>query len=275
MSNTISITVTDEQLKAIILIAEKSGITIMHGMAKAAPASAAKDKKEKKEKKVRDPDAPKKEPNDWIKFTGRVRTVISNEIEGEMTEKGVQKKPHPKAVTQTASSLKEKGSMATATDEQIVEAYKAWLANPPEKSKMELNGTGKKAKKDAVVEASEAGSDDEEKEKAKKVRKPQSEETKKAAAAKRAATKAAKAAAPVVAPAAAAEEVEEMEEEAEEEKAEAADEISDFEPFVFNKKSYLKNGRGDVLTEGMEWVGRYDAATKKLAKIAKPADLDI
>ena len=274
---------TESQLKAMVEGAVREAL----GGAGGKSVKVAKAKKEV------DPDAPKREPNEWIKFTQEVRAAISSHIVGEKNEKGEQKKAHPKAVTQVASALKEKGLMGTATSEQIVAGYKAWLANPPEQSKADLGLAGKNKKaKAAEASASEGeqspGSD------GKKVRKPWSDETKAAAAAKRAATKAAKegapsnaaasnaaASAPVPAtawaspggkPAAAA--AEEETEEAEDEEGEI-DPVQDFAPFVFNKKSYLKNARGDVLTEAMEWVGRYDAGKKSIdKKVAKPEDLE-
>ena len=274
---------TESQLKAMVEGAVREAL----GGAGGKSVKVAKAKKEV------DPDAPKREPNEWIKFTQEVRAAISSHIVGEKNEKGEQKKAHPKAVTQVASALKEKGLMGSATSEQIVAGYKAWLANPPEQSKADLGLAGKNKKaKAAEASASEGeqspGSD------GKKVRKPWSDETKAAAAAKRAATKAAKegapsnaaasnaaASAPVPAtawaspggkPAAAEEETEETEEAEEEGEI---DPVQDFAPFVFNKKSYLKNARGDVLTEAMEWVGRYDAGKKSIdKKVAKPEDLE-
>ena len=251
---------TESQLKAMVEGAVREAL------------GGGKSVKVAKAKKEVDPDAPKREPNEWIKFTQEVRAAISAAIVGEKNEKGEQKKAHPKAVTQVASALKEKGLMGSATSEQIVAGYKAWLANPPEQSKADLGLAGKK------------------------VRKPWSEETKAAAAAKRAATKAAKEgggtnaaasagggggggpapatawASPGAKPAAAAAAAEE--EEAEDEEGEI-DPVQDFAPFVFNKKSYLKNERGDVLTEAMEWVGRYDAGKKSIdKKVPKPEDLE-
>jgi hypothetical protein len=45
--------------------------TLVGGGAAAAPAPAAK-----KQRKPRDPDAPKREPNEWIKFSMRVRALL-------------------------------------------------------------------------------------------------------------------------------------------------------------------------------------------------------
>jgi hypothetical protein len=281
---------TESQLKAMVEGAVREALG----------GAGGKSVKTTKAKKEVDPDAPKREPNEWIKFTQEVRAAISASIVGEKNEKGEQKKAHPKAVTQVASALKEKGLMGSATSEQIVAGYKAWIANPPEQSKADLGLAGKNKKAKAAEAASTSGSDGEKSPggDGKKVRKPWSEETKAAAAAKRAATKASKegapsnaaasnaaasnaAGAPVPATAwaspggkSAAVQEEAEDEEAEEE--EEIDPVQDFAPFVFNKKSYVKNGRGDVLTEGaMEWVGRYDAVKKSIdKKVPKPEDLE-
>jgi hypothetical protein len=91
----------------------------------------------KKAKKEKDPDAPKREPSDWIKFTSRVRSVLRAEMEGETTtnKKGetVPRVPQPKEVTQTASLLKE--SMASCSDADILKAFSSYQANPPAVSK--------------------------------------------------------------------------------------------------------------------------------------------
>ena len=48
-----------------------------------------------------------------------------------------------------------------------------------------------------------------------------------------------------------------------------------FAPFTHKGVSYLRNMRGDLLTEEYEWVGRYNSATKTIdTKFAKPADLE-
>jgi hypothetical protein len=39
--------------------------------------------------------------------------------------------------------------------------------------------------------------------------------------------------------------------------------------------SYLRNCRGDILSEDYDWVGRYDDKTKKIDRgFKKPADLE-
>jgi hypothetical protein len=48
-----------------------------------------------------------------------------------------------------------------------------------------------------------------------------------------------------------------------------------FAPFTYKGVSYLRNKRGDLLTEEYEWVGRYNSAAKTIdTKFAKPADLE-
>ena len=48
-----------------------------------------------------------------------------------------------------------------------------------------------------------------------------------------------------------------------------------FAPFTHKGVSYLRNMRGDLLTEEYEWVGRYNSATKTIdTKFPKPADLE-
>ena len=48
-----------------------------------------------------------------------------------------------------------------------------------------------------------------------------------------------------------------------------------FAPFTHKGVSYLRNMRGDLLTEEYEWVGRYNSATKTIdTKFAKPVDLE-
>ncbi len=267
MSASLVVQMTTDQLKTLFTEALRDALggknLDIGSFSSSAPV------KGKRAKKVKDPNAPKKEPNDWIKFTSRVRSVLATEMEDG-------KKVLPKAVTQVASSLKEASLMPSATDDQIKAAYKNWLANPPAISKMESEGKSKKSKKSvssdgASTTASDsapqpsAPSEDAAAEK-KRGRKPMSPEAKKAAAEKRAATKAAKAGnaatSVVSAPPAVTED--------------AAESTMDFEPFTWKKMSLLKNARGDVLTEDMEWFGKWDESAKKVDTSApQPSDLDL
>ncbi len=271
---------TQEQLKSLFIEALRDTLGGT-GFSASAPV-----KGKRGPKKEKDPDAPKREPNDWIKFTSRVRSVLATEM-----EEG--KKVAPKAVTQTASSLKEAGLMGSATDEQIRAAYKEWLANPPAVSKSEAAGRTKKSKASTASDASSTASSASgagsgasgagsgasgagsgggaaaAAEAPKKKRGPKkltdmTPEERAAHDAKKEAKKAAKKGG--AAPSAPAAEV----------VAPSEDGIMDFEPFTWKKMSLLKNNRGDVLTEEMEWFGHWDEKANKVDTSApQPADLDL
>ena len=265
-SYVLQITLSTEQVQAL----KAMGIPMVlapaprPGFIEPLPASPEPSgKKVKKSKKEKDPNAPKREPNDWVKFTSRVRSVLKEQMESKgetvTNKKGetVPRVPQPKEVTQIASSLK--GNMASCTEDDILVAYHEYREKAAaEASAPQPPAEVTEVKKVAEVKASSPKAEPEAKE-AKKPRKPWSEETKKAAAEKRAAKKAPKA----------------------EEAASAAEPVSDeqnplleFEAFEHEGKSYLKNLRGDVLTEDMQWVGRLNG--KKLdRKLACPADLGL
>lgn len=265
-NSSLVVQMTTDQLKSLFLDALRD---VLGGKNLDVSSSSAPAKGKRGSRKPRDPDAPKKEPNDWIKFTSRVRSVL-----GPQMEDG--KKVAPKAVTQVASSLKDASLMPSATDDQIIAAYKNWLANPPAVSKMAAEGRDKKSKKstgDASSDGSSVASSsksapapapaDASADGKKKGRKPMTDEQKAAAKAKRDAKKAAKSSASVTESAAPAEDS-------------AADSSADFEPFKWKKMSLLKNARGDVLTEDMEWFGRWDSKTDKIDTNApQPADLEL
>jgi hypothetical protein len=232
-----------------------------------------------KAKKAVDPDAPKKEPNVWIKFTQRVGALIKAEHPDEKGPATIGK--------QFCSFLKEKKAYDLWEDAEILEAYAGW--ERPEVSKMELAGKTKKGSKPSSSATSEASSVAEEEEGAKKPRKPQSEETKAAAAVKRAATKAKKAAE------AAEEAVEEAEEaveeapkpapKAKEAKAKAPkaekpaapkveysiEQLSDFDSFTHEGVDYGRNARGDVVNGDGAFVGHWNGKTVN-KKAIKPSD---
>jgi hypothetical protein len=282
MSSTMVVQMTQEQLKGLLADALRDALSGKLDLsALVASAPSAKGGKAPKAKKEKDPDAPKKEPNSWIKFTSRVRAVLT-----PLAQEG--KKLSPKAVTQTASALKDAGLLDSATDEQIRAAYQSWLANPPAVGKWEAaHPEGSKSKRS--VDGSSTGSGASEGgETPKKKRGPKklsemTEEERAAHEAKKAAKKAAKAAgggaaaSPKKAAKKAEPESDDEEDEAESPKAEGgAEEVMDFEPFTWKKMSLLKNARGDVLTEDMEWFGKWDEKAQKVdTSAAQPADLDL
>ena len=248
---------------------------------------ASKPSKPSKTSKPKDPDAPKKEPNVWIKFTLRVGPLISAALKEAKAPATVSK--------QFCSFLKEKKAYDLWTDDEILEAYGSW--ERPTVSKMELD----KAKKSSSAEGSEA-SETEKTEK--KVRKPQSEETKAAAAVKRAANRAKKLAEAKASASESESEAEETEvpapkpevkkaevkvEKAEakvepkvekaEPKAEKAkkekkeytmEQLTDFDSFTHEGTDYGRNVRGDVVNGDGAFVGHWTG--KAVKKTAAPAD---
>lgn len=228
-------------------IVQRAVLSALSGKSVPAPSSSKKVKKEKKEK---DPNAPKKEPNEWIVFTQKVREALK----GAGIKAGVE-------VTQFCGMLKSKNAdYASWSSDAILVEHSGWKR--PEVSKQAL------AKSAEVSPASATDAP------AKKARKPQSEETKKAAAEKRAATKAAKSAASAPLPASPAPKAK-APAPAPAAEAEEEDNITDFAPWTFKKAPYLKNKRGDVLSEEYDWIGRFDEKAGKIDRaFPKPADLE-
>lgn len=291
MASNMIVSLTVEQLEALVKTAVAEVLSGGNVKAVLPTSSDAKPgKKEKKAKKERDPDAPKKEANNWIKFTSRVREVLKTE--GFST--GVE-------VTQFCRTLKEalptheveNASGKTVTepdysaisDEDILVKRRSWVK--PEHSEQELAGKSKRKGSVSGSEASDSASEGDDKPKEEKKKRQWSEEAKASAAAKRAAKKAEKAAAsddeeeekpkpataavpapqkvaPPPLPAASQEEEDEEEDD------------TNFAPWVWKKKVYHKNNKGYVITEDMEWVGLFDEKTNTLnTKAPKPEDLDI
>jgi len=271
---TLSLSISAEQLPSLLALASKQGLTVSMVSAAAAAAPSAATTKAKKPKKEKDPNAPKREPSAWIKFTSRVRLVLVSLMEGQLNAKGAPRKPLPKEVTQTASSLKEQSKMDSCTDAEIVEAFRNWESNPPSISKWEATHPKEEGEDSEEAEESDAPAVVEV---VKKPRKPWSEETKKAAAAKRAAKKGGAVTASVPAPVAVAPPVAPVVAEEEDEAEEEEDNPNlAFAPFVFKKVDYMKNLRGDVITLDQQWVGRYDEVKKTLdRKFVCPEDLGL
>lgn len=211
-----------------------------------APAVETEEKPKKKAKAKRDPDAPKRPASDWCLFVKRVSEVMKeNPIAGSKA-----------SAMKVASALKkgEDFQMDSVSAEQILAAYNQAtvdLASAPEEPKAAKPTDGNETDTSSTSSFTTANGE--------KKKRQWSAEAKASAAAKRAEKKAAKASAPATAPA---------------DDTEGAAE--NFAPFVYQKKTFLKNGRGDVLTEDLEWVGHWDADKGTLDKSApKPADLDV
>uniref|UniRef100_A0A6C0BK61 HMG box domain-containing protein n=1 Tax=viral metagenome TaxID=1070528 RepID=A0A6C0BK61_9ZZZZ len=215
----------------------------------------------KKAKKVKDPNAPKKEPSEWLLFGEKVRAAIRPSLpEGA-------KIPGP-VWMQTASALKEKGLMPSATNEQILAAYQERLAHPPApKEKAVAEPSPTKGEVESEVESTASS----QKKRGRKAKKDMTPEELAAHNARVAAKKAAKVPAPSNAAAAAAVPL----------PAEVGEELLDFEPFDFKVKAVkeplhlLRNKRGDVLSEDMEWYGHQNADGSIDTAAKQPEDLDL
>ena len=252
--------------------------------------------KPKKAKKERDPDAPKREPNVWIRFTQRVDAALKAAAEAAKAagdEEKAKRYGGPAVIAkQFASHLKDQKAYDAWTEEEMVTAFDGW-------TRPEVSKTKAKAASAAASEASSVAGDDsgsvagsEKPAAAEKPKRVISEEQKAkmaagraAAKAKRDAEKAAAAAEPAAEPAAAA-----AEKPAEKPAAKPAafkpkavakpaektftlEELTDFEPVEHEGEDFGVNKRGDVVDGDGNFIGRYNAEKKALDKsAAKPAD---
>jgi hypothetical protein len=273
------VSMTRADLETLVQSAVQAALSNSSFQLPAAVAAGAK--KAKKEKKVKDPLAPKKDPNAWVSFTQHVRKVLlaaGCELKGFEGQQYCSVLKAKLPLLEKNEKGKQEPDYSAVADEDIVSGFKSWT--PPEQSKAAVAKASKPPSAEvspvpaapAVPAAPSAE---------KKERKPQSAETKAAAAIKRAATKAAKAAGgeavvppkptgpkpttaaapkPVAAaPPAAAEEDED---------------VTSFAPTIIKGKPYIRNCRGDVMTEEYEWVGRYNETTKIIdTKFPQPEDL--
>jgi hypothetical protein len=273
------VSMTRADLETLVQSAVQAALSNSSFQLPAAVAAGAK--KAKKEKKVKDPLAPKKDPNAWVSFTQHVRKVLlaaGCELKGFEGQQYCSVLKAKLPLLEKNEKGKQEPDYSAVADEDIVSGFKSWT--PPEQSKAAVAKASKPPSAEvspvpaapAVPAAPSAE---------KKPRQPQSAETKAAAAIKRAATKAAKAAGgeavvppkptgpkpttaaapkPVAAaPPAAAEEDED---------------VTAFSPTIIKGKPYIRNCRGDVMTEEYEWVGRYNETTKIIdTKFPQPEDL--
>jgi hypothetical protein len=99
------------------------------------PAAAALGKKAKKVKKEKDPDAPKRPANDWIKFSTRVEKLIR---ESEVAN-GVGKDAKMKttAVKKFASDLKKVKAYSEWADADILDHLTGWTPSSAPSSESE------------------------------------------------------------------------------------------------------------------------------------------
>ena len=267
----LSLQIASADLPALMAMAAKSGVSI----------SAQTGGKIKKIKKEKDPDAPKKEANDWIKFTQHARSVLvagGCELKGFIGQQYcamLKEKLPMKSITDSKGKEKEVPDYESISDSDILSRFKSWT--PPEQSKA--------AEKKASSEAGSSAGSSPAAAPAEKPKRQWSEAAKASAAEKRAATKAAKGEAAKAQPA-----------KAQPAKAaggtnaaaspanawssplratETEGDITEFAPVKIGGVDFLRNCRGDILSEEYDWVGRYDEKTKKIDRgFKKPADLE-
>ena len=221
---------------------------------KALLGADTKPVKTTKTKKEKDPDAPKKEPNVWIKFTQRVSAVLkAAEIKtGAAT-----------ASKQFAAMLIKDEKKYDWADEEIVAAWGTW--EKPAESKMA------EAKRKASVSSGEEAnappppirtpplSDDEEApaEEAAKPKRTMSDEAKAKAKATRDAKKAAKEAEPKVS-------------KGKKEPKYTTEQLREFDPFTYEgHEDYSVNVAGDAIDGDSKYLGHWDGKT--LTKGEPPA----
>jgi len=195
--------------------------------------------KAKKVKKEKDPNAPKKEANVWIKFTQRVSTLL------KQAEINTGAAPVSK---QFAAALKGMKPYEEWADSEIVATWATWK-KPAESKMVTKRKLSASSAEEAVAEPAAPVEST-----PKKERKPMTEETKKAAAEKRAATKSAKAdSTPPNAPGAP--------KKAKAPKFYTVQQLRDFDPFDYEGENYAVNVRGDVVDDDSNYVGFWDGAT--------------
>ena len=262
----LSLQISQADLPALMALAAKSGVSI------SASTTNGKVKKAKKEK---DPDAPKKEANDWIQFTQRGRSALlasGAELKGFVCQQycAVLKEKLPMKMGDKGKEVPDYNSIS---DAEIVSRFKSWT--PPEKSKAAAaKASSPPAAAAPAAAAPAAAAPAAAAPAAEKPKRKWSDEAKAKAAEKRAATKAAKETAPEVKKPAEAWSSPVRATSAPSAPDEEGD-IMSFEPVKIGGVSYVRNYRGDVLTEDFDWVGRYDEKTKKIDKgFKKPADLN-
>jgi hypothetical protein len=264
-SQTVSLTlsIASADLPALMALAAKSGASI----------SASSGGKVKKEKKPKDPNAPKKEPNDWINFTQRARAALiasGAELKGFVGQQycAVLKEKLPtKSITDDKGKAKDVPDYDSISDAEIVSRFKGWT--PPEQSKAAAAKADSKESSPVAAPVAPAAP-------AAPAEKPKRQwsEAAKASAAEKRAQKKAGAPAPAAAPATAwASPVERPTNAAAAPVAAAEEDITEFAPVKIQGKSYLRNCRGDLLTEEYDWVGRFENG-KINTKFAKPEDLE-
>jgi hypothetical protein len=268
---------TEQLIEAVLARPEDDRKTIMLALVEAMLIGGPLEAKAAGKRKAKDPSAPKREANWWIKATQHVRSLLAEQIaaDNEARVADGDKKLPGTVPTTVASMLKDAGKLSadvTPSEEEVLAAYESYKAEPPAPKKASSTASSGSSAKSS--KSKYAGMTPEEAEAAKKRR---SEAAKKAAAT-RAANKAKKAAeeedseailaeaealiaaakpAAAPKPAAPAEELEE-------------DEIPEKQPITFKGKKYmsLPIEHHDKEMVGLwdlkgKWVGALETEGKK------------
>ena len=287
---TLTLQIPASELPALLALAAKSGVSI------AAPTTGSG--KLKKVKKEKDPNAPKKEANDWIRFTQRARSALlagGCELKGFIGQQycaTLKERLPMRSMTDEKGKSKDVPDYDSISDEDILAGFKDWT--PPEQSMAAAARSSKTGSEAGSAAASPAEAAAAPAAAEAKPKRQWSEAAKAAAAEKRAATKAAKAAgadapaSPEAAspkPAAAPKPVA-AKPSAPKPKAAAAPvpppapvaeegDITEFAPCTLGGVKFMRNCRGDILSLEYDWVGRLEKDGKTInKKFEKPADLD-
>jgi hypothetical protein len=231
----------------------------------------------KKAKKEKDPDAPKKEANVWIKFTQRVGTLLKAAAAVEGADPEHFKGPAT-MVKEFCSMLKTQKPYEAWSDSEVLEAFESW-ERPVHEPR------AKKSATNSIASDSGSVTDAPSKKEAKK-RAPRTEEQKAATAAKRAATLAAKKATepvaeaaevivapePVAAPAPVAKKAPAVKK-AVTPKTYTLEQLTNFESLSIEGEDFGVNERGDVIDSDGAFIGVYDSVKKSINRSAKaPSD---
>ncbi|NDE17634.1 hypothetical protein EBZ80_22180, partial [bacterium] len=186
---------TEQLIEAVLARPEDDRKTIMLALVEAmligGPLEA---KATSKGRKAKDPSAPKREANWWIKATQYVRSVLADQIaaDNEARVADGEKKLPGTVPTTVASMLKDAGKLSadvTPSEDEVMAAYESYKAEPPAPKKASSTASSGSSAKSS--KSKYAGMTPEEAEAEKK--RVRSEAAKKAAAT-RAANKAKKAA---------------------------------------------------------------------------------
>jgi len=226
----------------------------------------------KKAKKERDPDAPKKEANVWVKFTQRVGELLKA-ASAEDADRADHFKGPATMVKSFSSMLKGKKEYDTWEDSEILEAFESWERPAP---------TPRKKSSDTESVASASSEKKERKKPA-----PKSDEEKAAISAKRKATIAAKKGSSVTSTDELISEIDAIVEQPVEKAAPVAEpekksfkkrtftmvQLTAFSEKTIGGEDFGVNERGDVIDDEMKFVGIYNAAKDTVDRSAKqPAD---